>query len=374
MSQVCLECSLNKLNFTGMEELFAYLDTFKLPEMPIIPDPLFGDQSDPLAEKKEKISSMVFSAILKYVKLFILDPLEVIVDLFKDIIGSLTGMWDQIVNFTIPGLGVKFMDFLTDLATQADVLISNIIDSVKDVIDSIHPLQIPNPVTVDAKNPVWEAVQKVQALIKESTLAVIKSCMDIMKLVVDKVKQAFDLAGITLGPAIDAFFEMLANIPSLVTDGINALLAMFGAAIDGAFEKIEETKQVIMGFIEKIKTVFGIDIPGVPDVSLTLSNRASNFWKEFAVLMQNWWASFTSAIVGVFTDAMALFLEKVNAFLAYVDSLVSEAKTAFVNAVNAITAGLMAAITGLPAQLAKLIEGKVTFCVEAPDVPATPTA
>jgi phage-related protein len=371
MAQVCVEIGLTQLNFTGLEAAFAAIDSFKIPEMPVIPDPMFGDQGDPLAEKKEKIASLVISAIMKYFKLFILDPIEQIVNLFKDIVAAVVGIWDEIVNFELPGLGVKFMDLLTDLATQADKAIQTIVLKIKPIVDQIEALQIPKPVTVDAKNPFWEAVKKVQAIIRESVLALVKKCMDIMKIVMDKVKLVMDMIGLTFGPIIQQFFDMLAELPNLIAEGITALFKMFGAAIDRGFEAIAEMQAEIRAFITKIKTIFGIDVPGVPDIEQTLSQRASNFWKEFVVLMENWWSSFSAAVIKVFTDAMNEFLELVNAILDYVDSLVGAAKTAFINAVNAITAGLMAAITGLPAQLQKLIEGKVTFCVEVPDVPQT---
>ncbi len=386
MAQACAEISLTSLHFTGIEEAFGQIPDFKIPEMPVIPE-LWFDQMDPLDAKKEKLSSIVLSAIMKYVKLFVIDPIEQIVGLFMNIIGVLSSLWDEVINFTIPNLGVKFMDLLTDLAARADQAIKEIVDKIVKIVDMIKPIQIPDPITIDAKNPYWEAVQKVQAAIKEATLILIKKCMDIMKLVVDKVKLAFDLIGLSLGPLIDAFFEMLANIPDLVDQGITALMGMFNAAIDGvvsraealtdsvvkaAMAKWESAKAMMQEFIKKITSVFGIPIPGVPNVELTLSTMASNFWKEFVVLMQNWWSSFTTAVLNIFTKAMEEFLSLVNQFLDYVNSLAEIPKNALINAVNAITAGLFSAIANLPVQLQRLIERKITFCVDVPDVPSVP--
>ncbi len=371
MATITIEISLSEINYTGIEAAIPNMPEIPAivpPEMPLIPTPLLPDQYDPLAEKKEAITSLVASAILKYTKLFIIDPVEAIVSLFSSILGQITAMFETALNAPIPGINVPFIDFVTDLASRAGLAIKEAIQTVSLALESVKPLQIPDPVTFDQKNPTWEAMQKVQAVIKESMLTAIKTCMDIMKLVIDKVKLAFDLASITLGPPIDLFFEMLANIPSLITDGFTALMGMFGAAIDTSMEKLQETRAKIEEFLSSITTVFGVAIPGVPDVTGVLGEMNNNFWKEFVVVIQNWWGSFSSAIVAVFTDAINEFLDKVNAFLDYVDSLAGPAKTAFINAVNAISGGLMGAITGLPMQLEKMVEGKVTISIETPEV------
>ena len=262
MTQFCCDITIPDMNFNGISKLLANLPDFKMPEMPLIPDPLFGDQSNPLSEKNEKISAVIMGAFLKYFKMFILDPLDILVDAFKPLVAAAGDLWDEIINFELPGTGTKFMDFISELISDGAAAISKLIDKIKGMLDNVKPIQLPDPLLPDAKNSSWEALQKVQAIIKESTLIVFKKCMDIFKLVIDKVKEAMDLVGVTLGPPIDAFFEMLSNIPDLVSKGWTALVEMFsGPSID---LDMAEYKTKLLSFIDQITTLFGsIEIPGL---------------------------------------------------------------------------------------------------------------
>jgi hypothetical protein len=403
MAQKCVEISLSSLNFTGMDALLGIIGSFKIPSMPIVPDPLMGDQSYPLMEKMEKLGSIVMSAIMKYFKEFILDPINIIISQVKVFIAAAGDLWDEIINFEIPHLGVKFMDFIDDLIARGGVAISELVDKIKNIVDSIKPIQLPDPLIATGKNPIWEAIQKVQAAIKEASLIVFKKCMDIMDLVINKVKLAMDIAGVSLGPMIDAFFTMLTNVGELISKGWTALMAMFGLGdidssgilkslsdkvasavgeakriaaeqLKAAMQVVQDMKVKIIEFMAKLTVLFDtIPIPGLPDFATILGGKAVDFYKQFTMYISNWWTSMTSAIMNVFTEAMKEFKTSVEQMLAIINALGQQAKNDMVNMINQVTGGMMSFITGLPAMLAGLTTGKITYCidVEEPTLPAT---
>lgn len=407
MAQICQAIPLSGLNYSYLANLVSGIgDKFTIPEMFVLPDPIFGDRLDPLYQKIEMISASAYAVAMKFVQQILILPTQFLTEAFESLVPVVSGIWDQIVNFQIPYLNVNFMDLMETLMSNGSNAIQTLIDSIKDKVKSIKVPSLPDPLIPDGFDPLWEATQKVKALINNSLLTVMSMCMSIISMVMEKVQAALEIVGMTLGTPVDQFLSLLTSIPDLITNGINELFDMFSftmptvddliasvnsqlakasgmvdslvdstvaqvqsqiAAASALIDaKIAAVKALAQGFMDKLTSIFGFDIPGLPDFEGLFGTMADNFWGQLVMFMQNWWTSFTNMVMNVVNAALTELFDKVNAMIAYINALSEDPRDAVISAINAIVGGLMNFIFGLPDLLLSMIPTSINYCFDVP--------
>ena len=399
MAQICQGIPLSGLNYSYLENLVSGIgDNFTIPEMFVLPDPIFADRLDPLYQKIEMVSASAYAVATKFVYQILLLPTQFLTEAFSQIVPIVSGLWDQVINFQVPYLNINFMELMQSLVSNASGTIQGLVNSIKDVVKSIKVPSLPDPLIPDGFDPLWEATQKVKALINNSLLTVMTICMSIISMVMEKVQAALEIVGMTLGTPVDQFLSLLSSIPNLITNGISALFSMFsftmptaddlisainskvaeyealvGSSVDAMQSKFTEyetllnakiaaVKSLASTFMNNLTSIFGFDIPGLPDFEGLFGNMADNFWGQLVVFMQTWWTSLTNMMMTVVSAALAELFGKANALIDYVNSLSDDPRSAVISAINAIVGGLMNFIFDLPDLLLAMIPTTINFC------------
>lgn len=350
MAQVCREVTLDQLTWEDFNEWLAQYTDFKIPK---IPSPLFGRTNDPLREREEKIQFCILSAFLNIIDKYVIKPFGKLIDKIKSILASVKSEWDEFINFELPNLGIKFMDFIEDIVSGAEEKIKEAWDKLYEAIgkieDKIKPLFLPDPIEIGARDPDYNVWQKIKASIKEGIATLFKKMGEWIDKLTDKITAALEAVALPAIEALEDFKKMVKKLPEVIEKGWSAFVDDLGADAEKAKQKIIEIK-------EKMKKIFGFEI----DAKTPEIKTQNNFWKDFCSWLDNWWTNMCMIVHKKITEFIKKLKKALDDIKKKIDDAVDAAKTALQEALDAVAQGILSIIE----DLSEMTNPKFKICVE----------
>lgn len=356
---ICADFDLGKLlKLDELQKIWQKLLDFKL-NFPTIPDPLFPDQETAFLDKLKKFGELMIAILLKMLEP-IFNCIKQICEAVGNLIAGIAGLLDDLINIQIPYLGIKFSEFITKAFTEAEKLAAEFVAKVRKIVDQIKSFFLPDKYLPDQKNFMEEVMTKIQTVIRETKLLILKKITDIITKVIEKLRDWISIAWDFILDIPTSFEEFIKKWAAALSKEIDAAVQKLKGIIDDATEafyaalnQIMRAYESVLAFINKV-----FKIPGLPFTlefpQPTLGERLANKWQEFVELMKNW---ISTAICSILNKVFDILNAILDAIMALGQTFIDEVIVPVFNAIG----GIISAIQALVA--------KINFCLSGPPQP-----